>query len=261
MLSLNDPAWRSLKHAYGSAESIPRLIQQLRANPTGDLWSELWLCICHQYSVYTATYAAVPHILSIARSLPIGRRFEPLHLLGTITAYHEETALLDDYRADYLAMTSEAPDLCLDEIAARPKSRESVIYLLSSLAGLSGYTGLARSFGGFACDEFSIQCPVCETFLYIWPSNEGYRVYAEDPVTQPQAAYQTVINKNGPPVSWEIASTDVNEKNSSAWLASLAHSAGYPDLALLIHQLGGHSACPSCQTQFAVYDEIILQAV
>jgi hypothetical protein len=72
MISLDDPRWSELAHAYGSAADIPALlsaltsstgrVQDYRAEP----WFSLWSSLCHQGDVYTASYAAVPHIVEIA---------------------------------------------------------------------------------------------------------------------------------------------------------------------------------------------------
>ncbi len=40
--------WSRLAHAYGSAEDIPDLLDQLVPDPGADVWGELWSCTCHQ---------------------------------------------------------------------------------------------------------------------------------------------------------------------------------------------------------------------
>ena len=72
MLSLDDPQWRTLTHAYGTANAIPELIAGLAASPgprNGPLaepWFTLWSSLYHQGTVYDAAYAAVPHVVDIA---------------------------------------------------------------------------------------------------------------------------------------------------------------------------------------------------
>jgi len=72
MLTLDDPGWRDLQHAYGDAADIPDMLRAL-ASSTGpkagyqdEPWFSLWSSLCHQGDVYTASYAAVPHIVQIA---------------------------------------------------------------------------------------------------------------------------------------------------------------------------------------------------
>lgn len=72
MLSLDDPKWANLAHAYGPASNIPDLLRQLAASPgpksgyRDEPWFTLWSSLCHQGDVYTASYAAVPHVVQIA---------------------------------------------------------------------------------------------------------------------------------------------------------------------------------------------------
>ncbi len=72
MISLDDPAWQTLQHAYGDAANVPDLLRALAASsgPKTDYpdepWFTLWSSLCHQGDVYTASYAALPHIVRIA---------------------------------------------------------------------------------------------------------------------------------------------------------------------------------------------------
>lgn len=83
MLPLDDPRWSDLQHAYGSAADIPALLRMLRASPAqpaspeDEPWFSLWSSLCHQGDVYPGSYAAVPHIVQIARetTTPIALSF------------------------------------------------------------------------------------------------------------------------------------------------------------------------------------------
>jgi hypothetical protein len=72
MLSVDAVEWRDLQHAYGSASDIPDLLRQLaqdtrpKADYQEDPWYSLWSSLCHQGDIYTASYAAVPHVVEIA---------------------------------------------------------------------------------------------------------------------------------------------------------------------------------------------------
>ena len=78
MMSLDSPDWANLKHAYGNASDIPALLQHLEAHPTEEEnappWSEPWYslygALAHQGDVYTASFAAVPHIVRILAGSP-----------------------------------------------------------------------------------------------------------------------------------------------------------------------------------------------
>lgn len=74
MLALDDPRWVELEHAYGPAADVPGLLRALEASPEPtqgfeeEPWYSLWSCLCHQDDAYTASYAAVPHVVRIALS-------------------------------------------------------------------------------------------------------------------------------------------------------------------------------------------------
>ena len=76
MLSLDDPQWSTLSHAYGNATDIPGLLHTLASSSgpssgyEAEPWFTLWSSLCHQGEAYDASYAAVPHIVSIAAMAP-----------------------------------------------------------------------------------------------------------------------------------------------------------------------------------------------
>lgn len=75
MLKLSDANWNSLSHAYGEASDIPALLSQLGAYPDHESYESepyfsLWSALCHQGDVYSASYAAVPHIVEYLAANP-----------------------------------------------------------------------------------------------------------------------------------------------------------------------------------------------
>ena len=88
MLALDDPIWGKLKHAYGVASDIPQELMRLtgRQRLPKDYWIDLWSSLCHQYTVYPASYAAFPHIVSAAQKLDAKNRFDAMFLASGIAA-------------------------------------------------------------------------------------------------------------------------------------------------------------------------------
>ncbi|NYZ61538.1 hypothetical protein [Luteimonas deserti] len=74
MLALDDPAWTSLRCAQGSARGIPALLAQLdgarEESWQSEPWYSLWSALCHQGEVYSASFAAVPHIVAALAEAP-----------------------------------------------------------------------------------------------------------------------------------------------------------------------------------------------
>jgi hypothetical protein len=71
VLPLDAVEWVKLEHAYGPASDVPQLLEQLAQNPRpksnyrAEPWFTLWSSLCHQDDVYSASYAALPHIVRI----------------------------------------------------------------------------------------------------------------------------------------------------------------------------------------------------
>jgi hypothetical protein len=67
MLPLDHPLWRKLDDAHRDRD-IPQLLAKL-----SEAWDDesarslFWDCLCHQGTCYGATYAAIPHLLTIAQ--------------------------------------------------------------------------------------------------------------------------------------------------------------------------------------------------
>jgi hypothetical protein len=76
MLPLDHPRWSELRHAYGAADDVPERLRALAAapGPAGEIeqepWYGLWSALCHQGNVFSASYAAIPHIVRIAIKSP-----------------------------------------------------------------------------------------------------------------------------------------------------------------------------------------------
>src|SRR5215472_7613679 len=78
--------WTALSDAYGDASEIPDLIDRLRNVPDEEAWQDLWGRLCHQGTVYSASFAALQPLCEIASALPACDRLSPLMLIGKIIA-------------------------------------------------------------------------------------------------------------------------------------------------------------------------------
>lgn len=74
MLSLDSAEWSKLSHAYGAASDIPELLRQLESLPSSEgrdqPWFSLWSSLAHQGDVYSASFAAVPHVVAYLSAAP-----------------------------------------------------------------------------------------------------------------------------------------------------------------------------------------------
>jgi len=79
LLSLDDPRWFELQHAYGGAADIPALLKQLADLPSSENnkepWFSIWSTLAHQGDVYSASFAAVPHVVEALAFAPLKADF------------------------------------------------------------------------------------------------------------------------------------------------------------------------------------------
>lgn len=67
--------WHLLRHSYGDADDIPSLLKKLEDFPAErdwqtEPWFSLWSALYHQGDIYSASIAAVPHIISVLSQAP-----------------------------------------------------------------------------------------------------------------------------------------------------------------------------------------------
>jgi hypothetical protein len=180
MLGLNSPRWKDLTHAYGSAADIPALLEQLKTAPpqkdtTTEPWFSLWSALCHQYDVYPASYAALPHIVAIASSRPAGERLDHLLFASSIEAFrHLDDAppIPTDLQKSYLQGLKQATELILDCLKLDWPETDYRI-LLGALAIVRGQPQLGNAI--FELDN-ETECPYCQKAFI----TRGYDLFSEE---------------------------------------------------------------------------------
>lgn len=232
VLPLNSRQWELLRHAYGAAATTPGQLARLAAGDESAL-DELWSSLAHQYSIYTASIAAFPHLVQAARSsLTPDLRRQVLGLAGTICAWvSPETlaAVPDELLTGYRNAIPGAL-LMLQAVLDEPLDQEERVYLLQAAAALAGFAaGAGRVIDGFATKEFSCECPGCDRVLCIWPTEGGLATASEDPVVHKSTRF-VPVQVDGP--SAEL-------RPMHAWLRREAERAGTIWLAPLMDSLFG----------------------
>ena len=246
MIPLDSPVWKTLDHAYGSAEDLPALLSDLEA---GDFsaFDEIEGCICHQGSIYPASILAVPHLLRIARACPVPAiKVSMLILLGRIRAsvdYRGEKVVLPDATDSFETAFPAALALAIEALPAVDDETDA-IYLLESAAALRGSRVLGNILHGFADKEFSPECPSCERQLYIWPDGPALSTAAEDPVSRPGTKR----------VSIEAADPEAEQTGWLSWLLTQSRGPILASVRGLLPFIFGRARCPGCGTTFSIVD-------
>ncbi|MEU3462000.1 hypothetical protein ABZ721_18925 [Streptomyces sp. NPDC006733] len=91
LAGLDAHPWASVSHAYGPAEDLPDLLRALTegGGEAEEAISELYSCILHQGTVYSASVDAVPYLARIAAAAGPGAT-EVLCLLGGMAESEDE---------------------------------------------------------------------------------------------------------------------------------------------------------------------------
>ncbi len=261
MLSLDSHRWTDLSQAYGTAGDIPGLIKaiaesdpaEMRKHPTP--WKEVWNSLWHQGSVYPATYAAVPHLVSIAEQNNLTTRLEVLIFCGMICAHGELVAgpLPDDLIEPFDSAMKTIRGLSLDAVrgavAEDLLGRYPLPYLIKAL--------LAVRFGAYSticvldkfedgCD-FEAECPECESSMYI------------DLEDIPSES----VDQSARTLDLEHGLSLIQEKKEDEWPsdcivqigAALASIMGDESLSAKILNLRSNVVCSSCGNQFLISEE------
>lgn len=253
-LALSSPQWATLETAYGSAEGIPPLLNELEAE-NADAVGKLFGAICHQSTLYSASIAALPHLVRIANTHASATAFraDVLILAGAIC---ESPNLSDElakseYAPAFIAILPEAEELAMDLLPQMDDKFNST-YMLCSIASFAGMPTVARVLDGFSSEEFVLECPACEIELYVWLDDQAMFVAAEDPVRNKAA--KRIDVQPGP------TGESAFEKEF-AWLDErMAKSPAIVDFHRLLPYLFGEACCPACGQSFELFDELMERA-
>ena len=152
MLTLDDSRWATLSHAYGAARDIPDLLiragQDFRGGHQRESpWFDLWSALCHQGDTYTASYAAVPHLVAFAAGHLGSKHYDPLFLSACIELARvggRGPAIPADLEPAYHRAVAAARVLA-EEYVSSPWDRDSDIAIRASAAALGGDVTRAHS--------------------------------------------------------------------------------------------------------------------
>ena len=113
--NLNQIPWHRLRHAYGTAEDVPRLLLALQTEPLGvdgddsalyQLFGNIW----HQGTVYEATSCAVPFLLELAADPDVPKRKGVVELLGAIANGSSYLDVHEDILSDFGVADKNLPE-------------------------------------------------------------------------------------------------------------------------------------------------------
>jgi hypothetical protein len=153
--------WSALHDAYGPATDIPAILAALTPDPGCEAWNELWSRVCHQGTVYPASYAALPYLRDLAAKWPPRDRVAPLVLAGAIVVSTDAvgfaTPAVVGHQADLIR---ELHDLALETLPCIDDAPAFINTLEATLA-FEGDGFWGRNLDRLADGEFAGTCTGC----------------------------------------------------------------------------------------------------
>ena len=150
MLSLESPKWSELLHAYGVASDIPDLLRQLETMPPAEgekePWFSIWSSLAHQGDVYSASFAAVPHVVRILAQAPDQADFSYFQFPAWVEICRQKksVSIPQELEADYFSALRQLPSL-VAAAADREWNEGFLLCTLSAIAAAKGYGTVAEA--------------------------------------------------------------------------------------------------------------------
>lgn len=229
--------WSQLKHAYGSAEDIPALFERLGSEPSDELWNDLSSRLCHQGSVYSASFAALADLGSLAGQ-PGQNRDNALLLAGAILAGADE-----ETRRTHADAIEILRSIAHDRIhqTAEPNLYIRLLQAATALDGVPGWFGYLE---GLADETYEMFCPSCEMGVFIAIGEVGYFSAVGD------------YEPGGPEGIPLRPATPASLSGTARQLYEAACQAGAEPVAVALTHLFGTGTCAECGAEFSVAEQV-----
>ncbi|WP_432059657.1 hypothetical protein [Streptomyces sp. S1] len=237
--------WSRLSHAYGSAEDIPALLARVEAEPAPEAWTDLWSALCHQGSVYPASFAALPRLAGAAGSDDRVRAVNALNLAGAIMAGAGQPHGAGDVRARYAAEVATLL-AAVNHRLRTATDRGEYVDLLESMLGFEGVAGWSEDLAwGLGNEEYEVSCPGCGTDLFVVFGERGFFCTAEDHALSDDVETRP-LRPAGP----------AELEGLGRRLHDIALADGHHDVAHALTFVFGSATCPECEAGFSVAERI-----
>ncbi|MFJ5216956.1 hypothetical protein ACIP98_19815 [Streptomyces sp. NPDC088354] len=240
--------WTNLHHAYGTAEDIPGLLAGASPSPDAPQWNDLWSRLCHQGTVYSASYAALPALTRMARQWSPSDRQMPLCLAGAIVASTDQPYGDADPRATYAREMSDLMKLT-EESLRDPELAGDPMYvdLLAALLSFEGVEVWGEWLDGLNDGEYEVPCPACGSENFIVFGEYGYFSTTDSMYMDQTAARRLPLQPQAP-----SAMEGLGQR-----LHARAIADGRPDIAHKLTYVFGAARCADCDAVFGVDEAIV----
>ncbi|GAA1639739.1 hypothetical protein [Actinoplanes couchii] len=226
--------WASLQGTYGSAEQIPGLLAAAADAEDGEVWDELWTHLCHQGTVYSASYAALPALARMSRDREPAGRSAPLHLAASIVAATDGPEDPVDVRRRYEREIAELHAVATHNLPYATTDVD-LLYGLEALMAFENGGVWQRDLHRLADDEVEVDCPSCDEHLVL-------------DVTGPVFRMESIADGSLPPTL--MTPVDHLATTIEGRLLDLTRAHGREPLSARMQRFFGRATCPACHALF-----------
>jgi hypothetical protein len=244
--------WSQLHHAYGTAEDVPGLLDAVGPGALDPLWDELWSRLCHQGTVYSASYAALPALTEMARRWSAADRQMALCLAGSIVAGTDRPYGGDDPQVAYASEISVLAHLT-EEALQDPGltgNPANYVHLLGTLLSFQGVEVWGEQLEELNEEEYAVPCPSCGTENFIVFGEYGFFSTTDSMYMKASTSARQVPLRPQSPAALE----GLGQRLHSRALAD-----GQPDIAHKLTYVFGDAQCAECDVVFSVEEAVVDQ--
>lgn len=234
--------WAALEHAYGTSVDVPALLAAAEnsGEESGPAWNELWSRLCHQGTVYTASYAALPILSEMAQRRAPAGYIASLDLAAAIVASTDGPADSVVVRDENAGVIARLRDLAAANLSLADGDVEFV-YALQALMAFEDGGVWQRQLTHVADGELPFDCPRCGEFLVL-------RLDESEP---------TLANDSDASATpTHVLPADPDKEAVVARMIALCEVGGHPEVASHIQYACGRATCPSCALAFEIPDAL-----
>lgn len=237
--------WASLRDAYGEASPVPDLLQRLSTDDTDPVWHELWSRICHQGTVYSASFAALPRLLEWSQGIAPAQRTMVLMLAAAIVRSRDVSSGLESRAAAVESTCGAFHDLAVEAMNQPGLAEGDFIHVVQAVLSFRGEQLWGTVLDQLNSGEFAGVCIQCQADLNLVIGRYGFFTSVDEWVNRPNC-------KRTPIESAALSRL----AGVSKWLHDQAIRCNQQQVAAWIPYIFGTTRCPSCNSSLEVSEAI-----
>lgn len=268
MLDLeNSELWSQLDTPFGNASEIPALLIELQTTYSIDVLDTLcWEYLYHQNTLYSATFATIPYLVSIAEnsndlqyqlynfynlSWVLSELDEEHYNCSTVLRSINDEVLKAEICQSYHKAFDELK--VLGECLLNSNTIQHTIDSLIGLAVINKYYSVAKVFTRSSQgEEFNGICPHCESEFWVVIHDNQFSIVLDSEVLSKKAVYLPVFPNTN------LVPSSIVDKSYSSWIPYYIDKLNIEELLPIKNHLFGTVQCPACKKEFDLFNALLV---